>query len=193
VSDVIAAAIVGGIFGAGGAVIGVVVAWRQDIGRRDRAAAAERDARVRIARLAALEQTRRYLIDNLDGLSAFVVLGDRSALPRDVGDATRSNINLVGDADVIREYTDVIRDLAEQLPMRWRDGLRWWRPKTLSEVDPEQLGRVARVSSRVLAALDDQEARVLRDEEPKALTEDEIASLPGAEAFLEVLRRHARR
>lgn len=192
-SDVIAAAIVGGIFGAGGAVIGVVVAWRQDIGRRDRAAAAERDARVRIARLAALEQTRRYLIDNLDGLSAFVVLGDRSALPRDVGDATRSNINLVGDADVIREYTDVIRDLAEQLPMRWRDGLRWWRPKTLSEVDPEQLGRVARVSSRVLAALDDQEARVLRDEEPKALTEDEIASLPGAEAFLEVLRRHARR
>jgi hypothetical protein len=192
-SDVILAAIVGGIFGAGGAVIGVVVSWRQDVGRRERAAAAEREGRVRAARMRDLEQTRTYLIGNLEGLSAFVQLGDASGLSRDNGDSNRSNINLVGDAKVIREYTELLRDLSERLPMRWRDGLRWWRPRTLSEIDPDELGRVARVSSNVLKALDEQEARALRDEDLKTLTDEEIASLPGAEAILDVLRRRANR
>jgi hypothetical protein len=187
-SDVVLAAIVGVLGGAGGALIGVVVSWRQDVLRHERASEAEREARVRAARLVALDQTRNYLIDHLVWLQAFVLLRDRSAKSAQSGSNKRANINLVGDADVIREYSDVVRELSGQIPMRWREALPYWKPRTLAEVNPDELGRVNRVWSRLLEALDAQEELVLRDRQPKALTNEELASLPGAEAMLEMLR-----
>lgn len=190
-SDVVLAAIVGGAFGAGGAAIGVLVSWRQDVGRRDRAVAAEREARVRNVRLAALEQTRDAMVDQLDWLQAMVVLRDRSAPAAAVG--KRANAHLVGDVEVIREYEDLVRDLSERVPMRWREAMAYWKVRTLAEIDPDDLARISRIRNRVLEAIEVQEMRVLRDEPIATLTDQEVASLAGAEALLDMLRRRTGR
>jgi hypothetical protein len=189
---VILASLIAASAGLIGALIGVLgsglIGWRQEIGRRRHEAESGKSERVRAWRLDALRQTRLHIEGQLAWLEAFTILRDRSATWPDDKGATRVNVHLVGDVAVIREYEDLVRDLLARIPMRWREAPRWLVPRTLAQVDPDDLARVTLVRAHLLSALDAHELRVLRDEPMRELMDAEIGSLQGAEALLGMLR-----
>jgi hypothetical protein len=193
-NDVVLAAAVGGIAGVLGGVIGMIgsalFAWRQDIGRGRRAAAADQEARIRTVRLEAIEATRRYMVDQLDWGEAFVILRDADARGPSHEDSRRANITLVGRFDIAKAYSDRLVELMEQAPITRLEAIvRYWRPRTLAEIDPEELTKTAKVRSDVIGALEEQILRLHRGEPLLELSDEELASLPGPQAFVDMLRR----
>lgn len=154
----------------------------------DRGAAADR---VRAALLRDLDETREVLIGNLTYLEQSVVIRMPDVEAPDNSRLTRYNINLVGDVEAVRAYDDLTRELAARLPLTVPDAVGVLVRKHLprkSEIDPNLIFRTTKVRAIVLAALDQQEKRALRDEPLQVVTADELASIGGADAFLEVLR-----
>jgi hypothetical protein len=197
-NPIVLAAAIGAVAGLAGGVVGVVgsafFAWRLDVGRSNRAAAADRDSRIRTFRLTELEATRRYMVDQLDFSVAFILLRDRDAVGPTRDDGRRSNIYLVGQFDVVKAYTDQLVELMERVTVGILDTMiAYWRPRTLREVDPEELARSAKIRSDVIAALDAQELRLHRGEDLLKMTDEEITSLPGPQAFVEMMRRRTGR
>jgi len=189
-SEVIVVAIVTGLAALGGA-------WLTDRNARIREEAARiqagrqaADARVRDALLRDLEETRQVLVGNLAYLEKAVVLGQPETTPNDWSALTRYNINLVGDVEAVRAYDDLTRELAAKLPTTFKSAsravVRAALPLKLN-IDPALIERTTRVRAVLLAALDAQEDRARRDEPLRKLTPDELATIGGVDAMLEVL------
>ncbi len=155
----------------GGFASGVFVAkigfdHARDLDRQRSQGEAERDRkrRVRDWRLQALAETREVLAGQLDFLIKFVLTGDLEA-KSPIQTQTRYNINLVGDPEVIREWTGVVAELSARMPATRREALaRVVRGQTLAEIDTEMMLRATAASATLLKALDDQERRILEDQ-----------------------------
>jgi hypothetical protein len=182
--------------GSGITLAGIFLASELEARRETRRSAErredERQARIRERRLGDLEETRAVLVAQLSWLERRVVLGDVNTTSPDVDTLTRYNINLVGDAAVIRTYGEVVRDLSSALPMNRLDTigdtLRNALGRTLVELDLDQVQRISRVRAELLSALDRQEGHVLRDEPLDKMTEAELTSIAESDAFVEVMR-----
>lgn len=176
-------AIVTGAFTIAGVALGAFLEWLRERWRRG----SEVAGRLRQWRLAALDETRRLLVGQLAWLEQAALLGQNPATPA-TGDLTRANINLVGDPEVIREFTDVMLDLNARLPMTWGEAARRVLPRTLGQLDLTMLDRTTKLRARVLKALDDQEILALRDEPLRELAAGDLASIAGADALLASMR-----
>ncbi len=179
----------------GGFASGVFVAkigfdHARDLDRQRSQGEAERDRkrRVRDWRLQALAETREVLAGQLDFLIKFVLTGDLEA-KSPIQTQTRYNINLVGDPEVIREWTGVVAELSARMPATRREALaRVVRGQTLAEIDTEMMLRATAASATLLKALDDQERRILEDQPLRELSSEELASMPGAAAVADRMR-----
>jgi len=187
--DLMELAIVAGAFSLAGVALGAVLEWLRERWRRGN----EITARLRDWRLAALNETRLMLIGQLTWHEQRALLHLEPNPPVTRGDLTRGNINLVGDPDVIREFTDVMLELNARLPMTRLEEVRQILPKSLASLDLDMLDRTTKLRARVLKALDDQEMLALRDKPLRELSADEISSIAGADAMLESMRDRQRK
>lgn len=161
--------------------------------------AVRQDLRTRSARrhaweMEGLAETREVLVAHLSWLERRVLTDPghvRDALEFD--HKTRSNINLVGDPEVIREYSDLIRELSERLPMTRGEAKRARGLQRFEDLDLPMIERTTALRARLLKALDEQELRSMAAQPLRDLTADELASLAGPAAFLDALRERQAR
>lgn len=191
-----AAAIVGAIAGIAGGIAGAVVAGRQQ--RRLAAEEAERridrarSDRVRDAAIEEVRRTRRALVGQIESLTSLAI-GEVYPLVIPVDEVT--NIVLLGDTTIIRDYQDL---------------LVYLQPLVGAGLSAEDQAKAAIMQVKVLQTLAAQEDRLRRDEDPirpsdadiadllrpeyiatRLLAFDRSASIPGRLARLR-LRRRAR-
>lgn len=194
--DSIVAALLGALIATASGLGGVLLAGHLAEGRDRRQTesrhAEERQARIRDRQLQDLGEARAVLVGQLSWLERRVVLGEVRAASPDIDHLTRYNINLVGDAAVVRSYGEVLRDLIAELPMTVTETLTGMMqgvfPKTLAELDIPMAQRISKVRAELLAAFDAQEERVLRDEPLARMSEAELVSMAEADALVDLLR-----
>jgi len=190
-------AVVGGLIAGGFTLLGVSKAGEQarmlateDAARRD---AEQLAGRRREWDMAGLAETREVLIAHLSWLERRVLTdptNDRDAL--DIDDKTRSNINLVGDAAVIQEYSQVVAELSDRMPMTRGEAAKLARSPTIKDLDVEMISRTSAVRAHLLKALDEQELRVIAGQPVVELSPDELAKISGPAAILDALRERQR-
>lgn len=141
-----------------------------------------------------LAETREVLVAHLTWLERRVLTDpghERDAL--EIDHKTRSNINLVGDPEVIRDYSDLIRELSDRLPMTRGEARRARGAQRFEDLDLPMIERTTAMRARLLKALDEQELRSMAAQPLRVLTAEELASLAGPAAFLEALRERQTR
>jgi hypothetical protein len=151
-----------------GAIAGAILTallgeWRarSDDRRRRDDQAAQRMAALWRERI---QQAREVLVAQLQWLQARAIgeAGDLKELERLLPPWRIGHIDLLGDADLIREYQSVLVDI---------------NPLVGTGLEPAELKRIVYLQVRVLNALNRQEERVVRGDPPLQLSDDVVAEL----------------
>jgi hypothetical protein len=180
--------LMGALLTLAGAIVIEIFAWRREASSRTHASQGALDERLRAATLRDLGETRKGLVSALDDLQQLVVLRQ---VPEDnvVVDMTRLNLELIGDASLIKAYGDLLAELMAELPLTSRKLLGYLVPLRFPRFDSPLIPRILAMRTDLLRALDEQEARAMRGLPLRKLTPEEREDIWTPTAMVAELRR----